>query len=84
MKPATRAVLEFLRARGRDGVTPAEARTALGCDRLAARVRELRQLGFDVETVRERSDAGANFARYYIHEALRSAPMTGEQIGLSL
>lgn len=84
MKRQTRRVFDLLRLRGGDGVTPAEAREALACDRLAARVRELREVGYDVETIRERSPIGATFARYVLHEARPAAPTTGEQIGLAL
>ena len=85
MKAQTRAVLELLRVRGADGLTPAEARDALACDRLAARVWELRHLhGFDIEDVRERSEIGATFARYYLRESRTFAPVKGTQEGLPL
>lgn len=84
MKAQTRAVLDLLRLRGADGLTPAEAREAIACDRLAARVWELRhQHGIDVEDVRERSPMGATFARYYLRPTQTApAPMTGTQEAL--
>lgn len=85
MKAQTRQVLELLRLRGEDGLTSAEARDAIACDRLAARVWELRhQHGFTVVDVRERSAAGATFARYYLRETRTFAPVTGVQEGLAL
>ena len=83
MKAQTAAVLRLLRSKGADGLTPAEARDQLACDRLAARVWELRhQHGFDITDVRERSDAGATFARYVLHEQRAFTPTTGTQQGV--
>jgi hypothetical protein len=80
VKRQTRQVLDLLRLRGGDGVTPAEAREALACDRLAARVRELREVGYDIETRRERSPIGATFARYVICETPTApTPFAGVQ-----
>lgn len=85
MKQQTAAVLRLLRARGDDGLTPAEAREQLACDRLAARVWELRhQHGFDITDTRERSEVGAVFSRYVLHERPSFQPVTGIQEGLSL
>lgn len=79
MKAQTRQVLDLLRLRGADGLTPAEAREAIACDRLAARVWELRhQHGIDVDDVRERSPMGATYARYYLATPTFT-PTTGEQ-----
>ena len=58
MKPATRAVLAFLRLHTEDGVTPVDARRALACDRLAARSWELREAGYDIEAAKERTPMG--------------------------
>ena len=79
MKPATRQVLDLLRLRGKDGVTPAEARTAIACDRLAARVHELKAAGYPIEAVRERSEAGAAFCRYYLATPTAPVPTAGSQ-----
>jgi hypothetical protein len=83
MKAQTRAVLELLRLRGADGLTPAEAREALATDRLAARVWELIHLhGYPIEKVMERSPMGAAHARYYLEA--RPVPYAGVQEGLPL
>jgi len=84
MKPATAQVLAFLRFRDAAGATPAEARNALACDRLAARVHELRAAGYVIESVRERSPMGATYCRYFIRERPAFAPVTGSQEGLGL
>lgn len=84
MKPATRQVLDLLRLRGKDGLTPAEARNAIACDRLAARVYELRADGYAVQSVTERTPMGARIARYYLTPERRFAAVTGEQQGLPL
>ncbi len=68
MKPSAAAILALLRRRGMAGVSPAEARLLAGCDRLAARVCELRGEGHDIRTGSETSH-GATYARYRIHEA---------------
>ena len=78
------AVLRLLRSKGADGLSAREARDQLGCDRLAARVCELRAEGHRVDTLRERSKAGATFARYVIHEGPAFHPVTGVQEGLAL
>lgn len=79
MKAQTRLVLEYLRVRGVDGATPAEARAALACDRLAARVHELKAAGYEVMTLRERTPMGAIHARYVLRERPTFAPTTGQQ-----
>ncbi len=85
MKRQTRQVLELLRLRGADGLTPAEARDAIACDRLAARVWELRhQHGIDIEDVRERSPMGAAFARYFLIGDRPFTAMRGSQEELAL
>lgn len=84
MKPATAATLAFLRLRGADGATPAEARNALACDRLAARVYELREAGHVIESVPERTPMGARIARYVLVERRPAEPMRGDQTALPL
>jgi len=66
VKPQARQVLHYLALRGKDGASPAEARAAIACDRLAARVHELREYGYDIESVAERTPMGARIARYYL------------------
>lgn len=85
MKAQTRQVLDLLRLRGCDGLSPAEARGAIACDRLAARIWELRHLhGLDIEDVRERTEIGATFARYYLRERPVFVPVEGTQERLAL
>ena len=79
MKASNAAALALLRLRGADGVTPAEARSAIACDRLAARVCELKAFGFDIQTVRERTPMGSLVARYYLRERRTFAPVEGVQ-----
>lgn len=78
MKPSAAAVLRLLRSRGSEGVTPAEARSALHIDRLGARIYELKRDGYEIRrelvTV-ERS----RFARYYLVE-----PVKPEQLRLDV
>lgn len=69
MKPQTRRVLTLLRANGPDGLTHLEALYA-GCgSRLAARVAELREDGYDVRSSLVPTSNGAHVARYVLHEA---------------
>lgn len=84
MKPETARALAYLRTRGRDGVTAAEAWRALGQERFPARVFELiHDHGHRIERVWERSDDGKRYARwYYVGAPVRFAPMTGVQEAL--
>lgn len=84
MKPATRQVLDVLRARGRDGATEAEIQSVTAIRSGAQRIHELRRDGYAIETVYERSAIGARYARFYLVETPTFAPMTGVQEGLSL
>jgi hypothetical protein len=77
MKPSTAKVYALLKVRGVDGVSPDEARRWAGCDRLAARVAELRAEGHEVMTVTERHPGG-NHARYVLREP-RAVPTRGVQ-----
>lgn len=80
MKPDTARALVFLRARGRDGATNAEAWRALGQERFAARVWELiHEHGHRIEKVMERSEDGKRYARWYLAEAPTFVPTTGAQ-----
>jgi len=67
MKPTTARVLALLRRHPQSGVTPLQAQQAIGTMRLAARVWELRDAGYDVRT-EYRSFNGARFAVYRIVE----------------
>jgi hypothetical protein len=84
VKRQTRAVLRLLEVAGSDGVSPAEARRAVGTDRLAARVWELRRLhGYHIERVMERAENGDTYGRYYLRAGL-AQPLRGEQEALAL
>lgn len=82
MKPQAAAVLGALRSQRADGLTPDQARRWLHCDRLAARVKELRDAGYPITTHYQTSDAGARYARYTLALPDRPAPLTGTQMGL--
>jgi len=77
MKPSTAKVYALLKVRGVDGVSPDEARRWAGCDRLAARVAELRADGHEVMTLRE-TVRGSTYARYVLREP-RAVPTRGVQ-----
>jgi hypothetical protein len=71
VKPQTARVLEYLRERGIDGVSPNEARLRVGCDRLAARIHEIRADGHTVRRIEEPNLGPGDHARYYLVEAPR-------------
>lgn len=64
LKPQAEAVLRVLRERG--SLTPAEARQLVGCDRLAARVLEIRRAYGEgsVGLIWEDNANGGRHARY--------------------
>ena len=62
-------LLDLLRVRGRHGVTPMDALTGVGSFRLAARVYDLRQAGYEITSSRFRTPSGAMVARYVLEEA---------------
>ena len=55
-------ILSYLR--GHDTITPLEALGVLGVYRLAARIGELRDEGYDIKTVMKRDPKGKPFAQY--------------------
>ena len=65
------AIYKYMRERG--SITPMEALMHLGCFRLSARIRELREEGHDITTENER-DNGKTYARYRYHD-----PKPGQQ-----
>ena len=81
MKPQTRSVLALLHSRGRDGVTPAEARRAVGTDRLAARIGELRAEGYPIRSELVTVE-GSRFARYFLEDTPLPVPDRGVQTGI--
>jgi len=67
MKPQTQAVLNLLRSRGTEGVTPDLARSIVGTDRLAARVWELvHEEGYDILEKRQKG----GYSKYVLREPL--------------
>jgi hypothetical protein len=48
------------------GMTSLDALFELGIGRAQARISELRQLGFEIETTRERAAGGASIGRYWL------------------
>ena len=66
MKPQTEAVLNLLRSRGAEGVTPLQAMHDIGTMRLAARVAELREEGYIITTMDQRTANGKHVARYIL------------------
>ena len=72
MKPQTKLVLRHLREHG--SITSREALRAYGCDRLAARVWELRrEFGYRVDKTMEAQRDGAHFARHFLARTRRRA-----------
>lgn len=67
MKPSEQSTLDLLRSRRSEGVTTGEA-YRYGIGRLSARVKELRDAGYSIETRRVETYNGAKIARYFIEE----------------
>lgn len=67
VKPGTQAVLDLLRANP-GGVTQLDALYDVGSFRLGARVYELREAGYDVETEWITTPAHKRVARYRLNE----------------
>ena len=55
--------LEILRYLKKQPITPLEALEGIGCFRLAARIKELREQGYNIRTDMMESE-GKTFARY--------------------
>lgn len=62
--PQTRTILNHLEKRG--SISPMEALMGYGCMRLAARIHELRNAGFNIQTMMKRDEAGHAYARYFL------------------
>ncbi|MBQ8429102.1 MAG: DNA-binding protein [Clostridia bacterium] len=62
-------ILKYLETFGK--ITPKEARDSLGCERLAARIEELRKDGYDIRTEKtsgkNRYGENVQFATYKYH-----------------
>ncbi len=61
-------VLDLLRQAGSRGITPLDGFELAHSWRLAARIHELRELGYTIETTVERTPGGAKVARYRLYE----------------
>jgi hypothetical protein len=82
MAPTTtqaEGLIELLRERGAEGVTPLLALEHIGTLRLAAVVYDLRAAGWDIRTEMVDTPNGKHVARYTLHEAVARG-----QIGLGL
>lgn len=64
----TERVLDLLRSRGRAGVTALDALSVVGSFRLAARIKDLREGGHDIETQIVVTPTRKRIARYVLHE----------------
>jgi hypothetical protein len=73
------AILELLRSRGDRGITALDALELVGSFRLAARISDLRAMGFTITSTPETTAAGARIARYRLIE-----PKPYEQTVLAL
>lgn len=59
-------ILKFLRDTN-NGITSWEAITQFGCTRLAARIADLKDEGFRIETTMEKNEIhGKRYARYFL------------------
>lgn len=59
-------ILKFLRDTN-NGITSWEAITQFGCTRLAARIADLKDEGFRIETTMEKNEIqGTRYARYFL------------------
>lgn len=67
MKPQTAEILHLLRQHP-DGITPLDALDAVGCFRLGARVWELKEAGYLVDTELVTFPSGKRVARYRLVE----------------
>ena len=63
-KSQTGRILEHLRSVG--PITPLEALELYGCFRLAARIKDLREAGWNVQTGNYRTPSGKTVARYWL------------------
>lgn len=54
---------------------------AFGCFRLAARVRELRDRGYDISTIKEKNANGSYHARYVLQQ--KAQPDGNQSAGLN-
>lgn len=62
--PQTSLILKHLKTKG--SISAAEAITAYSCYRLAARIKELRTMGWDIATELRYDSVGTRYARYWL------------------
>ena len=67
LKPATRRILAHLRRRG--SITVMEALSAYGMPRIAPQIHDLREVGYDIETVKRKDGGGHQYVRYKMKKA---------------
>ena len=61
-------ILRYLQTHRR-GITPIDALEKFGCFRLSARISDLRELGYDIRTDREKNKNNEGYhARYFLME----------------
>ena len=60
----TDAILEYLKQH--KSISPVEALTVAGCFRLAARINDLRNRGYDIKTTLKQDVNGKRYARYQL------------------
>jgi hypothetical protein len=66
-KPSTRRVLAHLEKHG--SITVLEALAAYGVTRIAPAIHDLREGGYDIETVSKKDGGGHNYTRYVLNQA---------------
>jgi Helix-turn-helix domain len=67
----TSRLLDLLRSQGEEGVGFYEALDIVGTSRLAARIKDLRDAGHDIETQWETTPTKKRVARYCLHPEMR-------------
>ena len=65
MKPQNESIIKYLILHKR-GLTPIQALDKFGCFRLASRIWELKQDGYDISKANYTTKSGKTVARYYI------------------
>lgn len=53
-------------------ISPGEARMVFGIERLAPRIHELREFGYEIETTHAIDEAGKGYTRYVLHQRHRA------------
>lgn len=66
LKPLGKKILLHLRKRR--SISPLEAFSTYGTMRLAAQIHDLREAGFQIDTIEKTAEDGQKYARYYFRE----------------